>query len=506
MVTLGQIGQHVNGVLHHGGHELEITECGLNSKALPEGALFAGVPGTRFHGAQFAGNTLCAAVLTDEAGLAYVDPTMPTLVVKDVYAALGDVASLVYGNPSQQLTIIGITGTSGKTTTSYMVEKCLRAAGYSVGLIGTTGTRINGQPVPTELTTPQAPDLQKLFRTMVDQHVTHVVMEVSSHAIALGRITGTHFTAAGFTNLSQDHLDFHPTMQDYFDTKARLFRPAPDDDQAAALHPAICGPSIVADHAVICVDDEWGRQLAHQTPHSVTVSTTSEDADLWAGPSTVHTNGLVQAQLNGLPHPATLELSMPGRFNVANAMVALGLLVAVGLPAQTCLEALRTVAVPGRLERIDEGQDFLVVVDYAHKPGAIAAVLKTLNDHMSGRLCIVLGAGGDRDHSKRGPMGIESARAADLVIVTDDNPRSEDPASIRQAILQAARSVDGGATVRECADRREAIAQALSWAAPGDTVVIAGKGHETGQLVNGVVHPFDDRAVARELLHKMKEH
>lgn len=492
MVTLGQIRDHVGGTLHHGGDEVEITDCGLNSKTLPPGALFAGVPGTRAHGAQFAATTQCAAVLTDEAGLAYVDPQMPTLVVEDVYAVLGEVSSLVYGDPSAQLTIIGITGTSGKTTTSYMVEQCLRAAGHSVGLIGTTGTRINGQPVPTELTTPQAPDLQKLFRTMADQGVTHVVMEVSSHAIALGRITGTHFTAVGFTNLSQDHLDFHPTMQDYFETKARLFHPAAKAPDGAQLH------------TVICIDDDWGERLAARTPGCVTVSST-RPATLWAGPSTTSSTGLQQVAINGFDHPLELDLPMPGRFNVANALVAMGLLAAVGVAPQECLKALSTVAVPGRLERIDEGQDFLVVVDYAHKPGAIAAILGTLRQHMSGRLCIVVGAGGDRDHSKRGPMGEESARGADCVIITDDNPRSEDPASIRRSIVEGAMAVDGGAEVMECGDRRQAIARALAWARAGDTVVIAGKGHETGQLVNGVVHPFDDRAVARQLLQEMKE-
>lgn len=472
---------------------VQIAEIGLDSSVLPEGALFAAVPGTRAHGASFAVTTAAAAVLTDAAGLALlqeVGETRPLLVVGDVREVLGRVSAEIYGNPSRELTLIGVTGTSGKTTTSYLIEAGLLAAGHEVGLIGTTGTRIAGQPVRTSLTTPEAPTLQALFRRMVDAGVSHVVMEVSSHALSLGRVTGSEFDVAAFTNLSQDHLDFHPTMEDYFAAKALFFR---------------ADSPVAARRAVVCVDDEWGERMAALAVAPLTVATGGRAADITAATPQVAPGGAQDFRVS-LPDGSAIDVSLPlpGEFNIANATLALGAAIAAGVDAAAFVRGLNTVAVPGRMERIDAGQDFTAVVDYAHKPAAVAAVLDTLRGQVRGRVGVVVGAGGDRDSSKRPIMGAQSARRADLVIITDDNPRDEEPAPIRAAVLAGARAAAAELAdppeIREIADRARAIDELIAWARPGDAVVVAGKGHEVGQLVKGVNHHFDDREEVRRAL------
>ena len=409
------------------------------------------------------------------------------LVVEDVRAMLGDVSAEVYGHPSRDMTLIGVTGTSGKTTTTYMLERGLRAAGCTVGLIGTTGTKINGAAVPTALTTPEAPKLQSLFARMRREGVTHVVMEVSSHALMLGRVGGAEFDVAGFTNLSQDHLDFHPTMEDYFEAKALFFDPS---------------SALAAKQAVICVDDEWGQRMASVTHHPVTVGTHGQsDVDVAATLLAAQGTGAqdIQLDIHGKSHHFTLP--MPGAFNVANAALAVALADAVGVDVAAFITGLSGAAVPGRMERIDSGQDFVAVVDYAHKPAAVAAVLDTLKKQVNGRIGVVVGAGGDRDASKRPMMGKEAARRADLVIVTDDNPRSEDPATIRAAVRAGATSAAPPNTeIREIGDRREAITQVVAWAHPGDAVIVVGKGHEVGQIIGDTTHHFDDREEMRRAL------
>ena len=468
--------------------QVPITEVGLNSAELPAGALFAAVPGTRVHGARFAADTAAAAILTDEAGwglLSAAGETRPVLVVDDVRSVLGVAAAAVYGDPSSQLTVIGITGTSGKTTTSYMLEAGLLAAGYRVGLIGTTGTQINGRPVPTSLTTPEAPTLQALFVQMLAEGVTHVVMEVSSHALMLGRVQGVKFDVAGFTNLSQDHLDFHATMAEYFDAKSLFFRP---------------GSPTRAARAVVCVDDEWGEKMASVFGSGVrTLATRGQAGDYTVSAVQTVERGGQEFRLaapSGAVVAATVPL--PGRFNVANAALALALADTVGVDMTALLPGLAGVGVPGRMEVVDCGQDFLAVVDYAHKPAAIKAVLATVRGQITGRIGLVVGAGGDRDHSKRPIMGAEAAAGADYVVVTDDNPRNEDPAAIRAQVL--AGTAAGSAEVVEIGDRRAAIRQVVAWAKPGDAVIIAGKGHEVGQLIDGVTHHFDDREELRAAL------
>lgn len=468
-----------------------ITGLTLRAQDVQPGDLFAALPGATTHGARFAAEAVArgaVAVLSDGAGASQIAdsalaPDTPVLVHPAPRAVLGALAAEVYGHPCRRLTVIGITGTSGKTTTSYLVEAGLRAAGRTAGLIGTVGVRIDGADLPSALTTPEAPALQALLALMAQRGVDTVVMEVSSHALTLGRVDGARFAVAAFTNLSRDHLDFHPTMADYFEAKARLF------DPASPLHAA---------RAVICVDDEAGEAMAVRASAPVTVSAAGRAADWGLTERSVGAAGgrggrsFVAVDPAGVHHP--VGVGLPGDYNVSNCLVALAILDAVGVSPEQAAPGLRDARVPGRTELIDRGQSFLALVDYAHKPGALAAVLQTLRQDLrggTGRLAVVFGAGGDRDHGKRDLMGRVAAQAADLVVVTDDNPRGEDPADIRRAILAGA--ADGTAQVVEIGDRRAAIDHAVRWARPGDVVLIAGKGHETGQTAGGHTEPFDDR-------------
>lgn len=462
--------------------EIQVTGVTLRGQSAEAGDLFAALPGARAHGGRYAADAIArgaVAVLTDRQGAAEIGGSLrvPVLVHPDPRAVLGSVAAAVYGDPSQRLRVIGITGTSGKTTTTYLVEAGLRSAGRVPGLIGTVGVRIDGRELPSALTTPEAPQLQALLAVMLEQGVDTVVMEVSSHALTLGRVDGVSFAVGGFTNLSRDHLDFHRSMEDYFEAKARLFDP--ESENHAAL-------------SVVCVDDQWGRALAARAPRAVTVSV-SGTAD-WAVDEISTGEGGVQDFLAvdpaGVHHP--LRIGLPGRYNVANALLAAALLDAVGVSPEQAAPGLREATVPGRLEAVYRGQPFLALVDYAHKPGALRAVLETLRHQAVGRLVVVFGAGGNRDPGKREPMGRVAAELADLVVVTDDNPRDENPATIRAAILAGA--ANGKAAVVEIGDRRAAIEHAVRWARAGDTVLIAGKGHETGQTSTGRTVPFDDRA------------
>lgn len=462
---------------------LRVTGVTLRGQDAQPGDLFAALPGATSHGARYAADAVnrgAVAILTDPDGAAQlVDPAVPLLVHPDPRSVLGDVSATVYGRPSDRLRVIGVTGTSGKTTTTYLVEAGLRAAGRVAGLVGTVGVRIDGRPEPSALTTPEAPDLQALLAAMAERGVDTVVMEVSSHALTLGRVDAVHFAVGGFTNLSRDHLDFHPTMADYLNAKARLF------DPAFATH---------ADVSVVCVDDEAGRTIAGRAHAPVTVAV--DGAGDWRAVDVTSTASggqrFVAIDPTGGRHE--LAVALPGRFNVTNALLAAALLAQVGVTPDEAAPGLRTATVPGRLEPVDRGQDFLAVVDYAHKPGALAAVLETLRAQARGRIAVVFGAGGNRDAGKREPMGRVAAELADLVVVTDDNPRDEDPALIRAAITAAARAAASADTeVTEIGDRAAAIAHAVTWARTGDVVLVAGKGHESGQTARGHTRPFDDR-------------
>lgn len=464
--------------------QVHLTGVTLRGQDARPGDLFAALPGARSHGARYAAEAVsrgAVAVLTDHDGLAELsaagDIGVPVLLHAEPRAVLGAAAAAVYGDPSRSLRVIGVTGTSGKTTTAYLIEAGLRAADRVAGLIGTVGVRIDGRDEAGGLTTPEAPDLQALFAVMLERGVDTVVMEVSSHALTLGRVDGTAFAVGGFTNLSRDHLDFHPTMEDYFEAKAKLF------DPASTTHAA---------QSVICVDDQWGRAMARRADTAVTVGvdgaadwTVEQIRSLGDG-----VQDFVVVDPAGVHHG--IEIGLPGRYNIANAALALALLDAVGVSPEQAVPGLRAATVPGRLEKVDRGQPFLAVVDYAHKPGALQAVLQTLRSQCAGRLAVVFGAGGNRDAGKRAPMGEVAAELADLVVVTDDNPRDEEPSDIRAAILAGAR--DGRAEVVEIGERRAAIDHVVAWAREGDVVLIAGKGHETGQTSRGVTRPFDDRA------------
>ncbi|WP_245158979.1 UDP-N-acetylmuramoyl-L-alanyl-D-glutamate--2,6-diaminopimelate ligase [Blastococcus sp. TF02A-35] len=467
----------------------------LASNEVRPGDLYAALPGARTHGARYAADAAArgaVALLTDPTGREEALATgLPVCVVDDPRAVLGAVADRVYGAPSARLTVLGITGTNGKTTTSYLVEAGLAAAGRSTGLIGTVQTQTRAADgsvtaLPSVRTTPEAPALHALLAGMVDAGVSAVVMEVSSHALVMGRVGGVRFAAAGFTNLGRDHLDFHADMEDYFQAKALLF------DGRAAVE-------------VVDVDDAHGRRLAERPGRRVVTVATSEGAtadwtasDVATAPGggstfTLHGPG-------GRAWPARLRL--PGRFNVANAVLAVALLDGVGIPVEDALTGLAATVVPGRMEPVDAGQPFVAVVDYAHTPDAVTTALAALRPATSGRLITVLGCGGDRDPGKRPGMGAAAAEASDVLVVTDDNPRSEDPAVIRAAMLAGASEVpeDRRAEIIEVAGRRDALAAAVRLARAGDTLLVAGKGHETGQEVAGTVHPFDDRSVLRELL------
>lgn len=472
--------------------DVPITGVTLRGQDVRPGDLFAALPGATTHGARYAADAVsrgAVAVLTDPAGIAEMDAqAVPTLVHPAPRSVLGGLAATVYGHPSDRVTVVGITGTSGKTTTTYLVESGLRSAGRVAGLVGTIGIRIDGTDVPSALTTPEAPALQALFAAMAERGVDTVVMEVSSHALALGRVDGTGFAVGGFTNLSRDHLDFHPTMEDYFEAKALLFDPK---------------SPLRARKAVVCVDDEAGRSMADRAGDAITVSAAGRPADWRAEdiePMGAGGQQFTVADPGGGRHRVAVRL--PGHYNVANCLVALAILDAVGVSVEQAAAGLLETRVPGRMEDIDRGQDFLALVDYAHKPGALRAVLTTLA-RPGRRVAVVFGAGGERDPGKRGPMGATAAELADLVVVTDDNPRGEDPAEIRREILAGAAEIPGAAEVVEIGDRRAAIRHAVAWATPGDVVLIAGKGHETGQRGARETRPFDDRVELAEALNAL---
>jgi len=476
--------------------DVSVTGIEQRSDAVVPGDLFAALPGARAHGARFARAAVdrgAVAVFTDAEGAALIgELPVPVLVRERPREVLGELSATVYGHPSRALRLIGITGTSGKTTTSYLVEAALAAGGLTTALIGTIETRIGGARVPSALTTPEAPQLHAMFALMVEQGVRAVVMEVSSHALALGRVDGVRFDVGAFTNLSQDHLDFHADFEDYFAAKRRLFEPS---------------SPVAARTAVICVDDAWGRRLADGLVAPVRVAAAAgEDvaADWRVDGEVVTLGGEQRFTAAGPAGTFPMSLRLPGRYNVANGLLALAVAAAAGVDPAVAAPALGAVDVPGRMQRVEAGQDFLAVVDYAHKPAALESVVATLREHLAagdpaapGRLAVVVGAGGDRDAGKRALMGAAGARGADLLVITDDNPRSEDPAAIRAALRAGALDVPEAVRgeVLEIGDRAEAIEAAVRWARRGDAVLVAGKGHETGQEIAGVKHPFDDREV-----------
>jgi UDP-N-acetylmuramoyl-L-alanyl-D-glutamate--2,6-diaminopimelate ligase len=448
-----------------GGDEPEISSVVHDTRQVSAGALFCCVPGEHVDGHELAREAVergAVALLVERA----VDVAVPELRARSVRDAMGPVAAAFWDHPSHRLPVVGVTGTSGKTTTTHLFGAIGTAHGWSTGVIGTlSGPR----------TTPEAPELQAMLASELASGRDAIAMEVSSHALALGRVRATRFAVAVFTNLSHDHLDFHRDIDDYFETKAALFTPA------------------YAEAAVVNADDERGVELARRAAVSTTTYSLRDARDLEVGAT--------RSRFTWRGRP--VELPLGGRFNVSNALAAAAAAAHLGVPDQAIVAGLASApAVPGRFEVIDEGQPFTVVVDFSHKPGALAGALEAAREATSGRLLLVFGAGGDRDRSKRPEMGEVAARLADRVLLTSDNPRSEDPLAIIDAVRAGMHRTDG-LTVEP--DRGSAIAIAIEEAQAGDAVVIAGKGHETMQLVGEERIPFDDRDVARAALRARRE-
>jgi UDP-N-acetylmuramoyl-L-alanyl-D-glutamate--2,6-diaminopimelate ligase len=457
----------------------QVRDLAYDPAAVRPGALFFCVRGSRVDGHELARDAVergAVALVVERP----VDAPVPQVVVPSVREAMPVVAAEFFGHPSREVEVVGVTGTNGKTTTAYLLHSILLAAGRKPGLLGNIVRRVGAETRPAVLNTPEAIDLQRLLREMADAGDRSCAMEASSHASAQHRLDGVHFAALVFTNLTQDHLDFHGTMEAYFAAKRRLFvlEPRPP--------------------AVVNIGDPWGARLAEE---------------LIGGSAPVVTFGLVDGadvsadQLELGPAGArfrvgrlVLETPLRGRFNVENVLGAVVAARTLGVadPAIAAgVAALRSV--PGRLEPVDEGQPFTVLVDYSHKPDALAAALSAVRDLTKGRVLCVFGCGGDRDRTKRPVMGSIAGELADVAILTSDNPRSEDPDAI---IAEVAVGAPEGSLEIE-PDRRAAIRRAVELAAPGDVVLVAGKGHEPGQEIAGVVHPFDDREVAREVLRRL---
>ena len=477
-VTLGRLAEIASRTQHiHLVGDTPVDDLHADSRLATAGSVFVAVRGSSRDGHDL----VTEAVATGAVAVVVEHPVpvaVPQLIVADTRALLGALAAEVHGHPASRMVMVGITGTNGKTTVTYLLASMVSAAGRAPGVIGTIGARMGAEPLPTGFTTPEAPALQRLLRRMVDTGVGVVAMEVSSHALELGRVDAVEFDVAGFTNLSQDHLDFHGDMETYFAVKRRLFDPERSRE------------------AVVAIDDPWGRRLGDEI--TIPTTTVSLDAAADIGVASIDltaSGGKLGIRLDGGGFEVPLPLA--GRFNAVNTLVAIGCALRIGLAPEDIRRGLAEMApVPGRFERVEAGQDFTVVVDFAHTPDAIRTMVVAAREITSGRVIAVGGAGGDRDRAKRPLMGVALA-SADLAVITSDNPRTEDPDAI---IAQVTAQLQPGEAVRVEPDRRRAIAIALAAASPGDIVLILGKGHETGQDVHGVVTPFDDRVVAAEAL------
>jgi UDP-N-acetylmuramoyl-L-alanyl-D-glutamate--2,6-diaminopimelate ligase len=442
------------------------------------GGLFFCVQGTTTDGHDLAARAVAAgaAALVVERR---VSVDVSQIVVRSVRQAMGPMSRLVFGDPAATMTTVAFTGTNGKTTSTYLLEAVFRAAGLTPGVIGTTGARIDGRSIPLARTTPEAPELHRVLSRMRGAGVRAVALEASSHALAFHRLDGIVFDASVFTNLSHDHLDFHPTMEAYFAAKATLFDPA---------HSA---------RGIVNADDAWARKLAEDPTIELRTFAVERDADVRARDVRLDADGL-----SFRVSDVTVRSPLRGAFNVWNVLGVLAVAETIGLDLGRAAEAIEDVrGVPGRMEPVDAGQEFLVVVDYAHTPDSILSVLRGARPLTAGRLICVFGCGGDRDRAKRSPMGEVSTSNADLTVITSDNPRTEDPLAIIEEVVTGA-AAGGGAYVVE-PDRRAAIRFAVGQARPGDVVIIAGKGHESSQEVAGALVPFDDRAVAHEELARL---
>lgn len=482
-------------VVVHGDLDREITGLTDDSRRVSPGGLFVAVKGTQADGHRYLSQAVSAGAgaLVVEAGCAPAGTLdafdVPVIEVRDSRHVLGVLASRLLGDPSHRLKMIGVTGTNGKTTTTYLCKSVLEAAGARVGLVGTVAYLIGSARIEATHTTPGAVELQGLFKKMADAASDAAVMEVSSHALALDRTAGCEFGTAVFTNLTQDHLDFHADMEDYFQAKLRLF--------------AGLGPE---GRAIVNLDDPYGARVAEATRARVWTYAIDRPADLRAGDVRISLEGL---RFTAQTPAGAVALRSPlvGRHNVYNILAAVGVGLEQGIALPTIAAGIAALAnVPGRFERVEAGQSFTVVVDYAHTEDALFRLLTTAEAVKTGRIITVFGCGGDRDRGKRPKMGRVSAVYSDVVVVTSDNPRTEDPEAIISEIIpgvQAGLREAGRGRYVVHADRRAAIEEAVRMAQPGDLVLLAGKGHENYQIIGTNKHPFDDRVVAREAIEAL---
>ncbi|HEY3122113.1 MAG TPA: UDP-N-acetylmuramoyl-L-alanyl-D-glutamate--2,6-diaminopimelate ligase [Vicinamibacteria bacterium] len=484
-MKLGELTARLTGAEVGADPAAEVNHVTHDSRAVRPGSLFVAIRGLVTDGNRF------AAAAREKGAVAVVSEApaekgVPWIRVPDARVALAVMAAAVLGDPASALQLVGVTGTNGKTTTTYLIESALREAGHRVGLVGTVEYRVAGRAVEASRTTPESSDLHALFRQMVDERCTHAVLEVSSHSLELKRVHGCFFRVAVFTNLTRDHLDFHGDMDRYFAAKRLLFDTLLRADG----------------HAVINLDDDRAAELIRATRGHVWTYSLKQPADLRARDVSLSLEGtrfVADTPVGSFPVSAPLI----GRFNVKNLLAALGAALALGVPPETALRGLGAVGgVPGRLEPVRAGQDFTVVVDYAHTDDALRNVLETVRDLRPRRIITVFGAGGDRDRTKRPLMGAVASRLSDVVVVTSDNPRSEPPEAIIDEVERGMNGAHGAPERHRVVDRREAIERALSMARPGDAVVIAGKGHEPYQVLRDRTIPFDDRRVAREILER----
>ena len=464
--------------------DIEISGIAQSAAGIEPGDIFLALPGAKHHGIDFLDQAIAngaVAVITDQKGS---NQALPTLVVNNPRRFAGDIASVIYGEPSQNMFAVGITGTNGKTTVTTLLHQIWQRANWDSGLIGTVNIQINSEILPSTHTTPEAAPLQAILATMKERHCRAVAMEVSSHALDQYRVSGAHFKVAGFTNLTQDHLDFHGDMGSYFKAKSKLFAFG------------------FSDLAVINIDDAYGAKLANSVEIPVIKVSRTGKAD-WRYEEITHFGASTQIKIRGLDGvliEGTTKLI--GDFNLDNLLLAVAIAVISGVdPIEISANLPLYTGAPGRLEQVSVGQDFLAFVDYAHTPDAVVNVLKSARamiDETNGRVIAVLGCGGDRDKTKRPLMG-KALTAADFPIFTSDNPRSEDPALILNEMV-AGLSHSG----EVIADRQKAIEKAVSIAKPGDVIAILGKGHESGQEIAGTKHPFDDRKVLAQAIASLK--
>lgn len=474
-----------------------ITGISLDSRDIVPGSLYVALPGRHVHGADYAAAAVAAgavAVATDAAGERAARATgVATVVSDDLRRQMALLSSRVFGNPGSKLELLGVTGTNGKTTTVALLEAGLAAAGRRVGTVGTLGFRLDGLAVPSgrsTVTTPDSPDLNALLAVMHERGADAVALEVSSHAMKLDRVVGLRFSVAAFLNLGEDHMDFHHDVEDYFEAKASLFTPD------------------YTDRAVLWTDDERGAEIAGRAAAAglevITVGTREQAQYRLSGYEPVAPLG-GRATLSSDGSSVELRIGMPGNYNMIDAAVAFAMLETIGTDSEDILAGLAVAQVPGRMQALELGDDApTVVVDFAHTPQAVAAALDALAGSFD-RLVTVVGCGGDRDAAKRPAMGRAAAERSDVVIITDDNPRTEDPATIRAATLAGALEVGGDTFVEEVPGRRAAIQRALELADPATVVAVLGKGHEQGQHVGGQVLPFDDAVEALSAWDRIRE-